>query len=168
MPNSGRDCHAWIKRILASMRESWEILWWASKIRVVSWNEKNKYVFLFFLQESDAKTDLRHPVLSWHNQNEQLKPYHVFPVCVEIVFSPVWSCTSLHIVEKRRSRHSSPWTPRQALPGQEEALDSSSAGKTGCSSPRCGTSCRPSSFLWRPTYRQLSTWHTASPGNQVT
>lgn len=49
------------------MRESWEILWWASKIRVVSWNEKNKYVF-FSLQESDAKTHLRYPVLSWHNK----------------------------------------------------------------------------------------------------
>lgn len=37
IPNSGRDCHAWMKRILASMRLIWATFWWASRIRAEIW-----------------------------------------------------------------------------------------------------------------------------------
>lgn len=33
IPNSGRDCHAWMKRIFASIRLIWATFWWASRIR---------------------------------------------------------------------------------------------------------------------------------------
>lgn len=35
MPNSGKDCQAWINLILASMRLIWATFWWASRIRAV-------------------------------------------------------------------------------------------------------------------------------------
>lgn len=83
--------------------------------------------------------------------------------CSKTVMLPVSACTSLCIEEKRNTLRSSPWTPHQVLPGQEGALNSSSEGKTGFSSPLCGMSCTPLSCLWRPECRQLSTWRTAFP-----
>lgn len=41
IPNSGRDCHAWMKRILASMRLIWATFWWASRIRAEIWQTHN-------------------------------------------------------------------------------------------------------------------------------
>lgn len=55
IPNSGRDCHAWIKRILASMRLIWATFWWASRIRAEIWQKQNRthythdFFFFFFL-----------------------------------------------------------------------------------------------------------------------
>lgn len=45
IPNSGRDCHAWMKRIFASMRLIWATFWWASRIRAEIW-QKHKHTHI--------------------------------------------------------------------------------------------------------------------------
>lgn len=44
IPNSGRDCHAWMKRIFASMRLIWATFWWASRIRAEIWQIDHRHV----------------------------------------------------------------------------------------------------------------------------
>lgn len=41
IPNSGRDCHAWMKRIFASIRLIWATFWWASRIRAEIWQTRH-------------------------------------------------------------------------------------------------------------------------------
>lgn len=44
IPNSGRDCHAWMKRIFASIRLIWATFWWASRIRAEIWQTHHCHV----------------------------------------------------------------------------------------------------------------------------
>lgn len=44
IPNSGRDCHAWMKRIFASIRLIWATFWWASRIRAEIWQRHHCHV----------------------------------------------------------------------------------------------------------------------------
>lgn len=105
IPNSGRDCHAWIKRILASMRLIWATFWWASRIRAEIWQKQNRthythdfFSFFFkcifyllppFKVFTNRHTNDRKQMHPTHHTNYPMHQFNTRLKCKQAVVNPI-------------------------------------------------------------------------------
>lgn len=79
IPNSGRDCQAWMKRIFASMRLIWATFWWASRIRAEIWPTHHWHVSILRSWDCHKHYSPREQHRSHHHRSTSSCTHYLTP-----------------------------------------------------------------------------------------